>query len=596
MSQREEPTGERSEGPRYPTDYEEGTSHAHAVALIERSGVGPGVVVDLGCGNAPVAAPLSRLGFTYVGLDVDRATVARLVERGIEAHLLDLSVSKARLVKHLVDVIGDRPLAAVLALDVLEHLAQPEVAVQALADLARAHQGCSLVVSIPNVTHVDVGVRLLLGRWETTRVGLLDDTHLRYFSGPAFDQLFASAGWREVDAEDTLAGHSDQYFLEPLTALQPAAPVRALLWRWRHQAGPYSTTYQFVRRFELAAADEPEAIRADATPGPFGSVVVSVDAADELGALGALLADLAGQQWPATAGPDLEVIVLARPGVDPAKVLDQVPTTGRDLGPVLRVVEVEPVFSHRNAGIDAAGGRYLCFLDATDRVALDWLASLRRAAGDIDDVLHTDAVVRVDAAVVSPQRLADGLDEPFSALVEAAEPVRPDGFDLLNPGELGTTCLAAYAIPATVVRSMGLHFEERPQAATTSLFVARSVELAGLRAFSGVAVAVAPDAARPGGLDVEWIAEVLKDAPLLLASGGSARLAALHRTLAALRVEAARARVDWVAERNSLIAERDAAEARLQALLATPPLRVARLARRAYRELRARVNSARRPS
>jgi hypothetical protein len=109
---------------RYPSEYTDDSSHAHAVALLERSGATAGVVVSLGCGSAPAAQPLTDLGFDYVGLDVDKASVDGLVKRGFEPHKIDLGISGARLVTKLGQVLSHRPLAAVLALDVLAHLSR----------------------------------------------------------------------------------------------------------------------------------------------------------------------------------------------------------------------------------------------------------------------------------------------------------------------------------------------------------------------------------------------------------------------------------------------------------------------------------------
>ena len=65
------------------------------------------------------------------------------------------------------EVLADRPVAAVLALDVLEHLPTRSGVLLALRDRLVVRAGrpgaASVVVSIPNVTHVDVAAKLLLG-------------------------------------------------------------------------------------------------------------------------------------------------------------------------------------------------------------------------------------------------------------------------------------------------------------------------------------------------------------------------------------------------------------------------------------------------
>ena len=81
----------------YPREFEPNTSHANAVTLLDKSDAETGVVLDIGCGNAPAAEPLAERGFEYVGLDVDKASLDGLKARGFETHKVDLGVTSARL-------------------------------------------------------------------------------------------------------------------------------------------------------------------------------------------------------------------------------------------------------------------------------------------------------------------------------------------------------------------------------------------------------------------------------------------------------------------------------------------------------------------
>ena len=68
----------------------------------------------------------------------------------------------------------------VLLLDVLEHLTNPEGTLKKLA--ARLNAGGSIIVSVPNISHLSVSVPLLLRRrFSYTDAGILDRTHLRFF-------------------------------------------------------------------------------------------------------------------------------------------------------------------------------------------------------------------------------------------------------------------------------------------------------------------------------------------------------------------------------------------------------------------------------
>ena len=78
--------------------------------------------------------------------------------------------------------------------DVLEHMSDPWSALEIAGDVLN---NCGRVVaSIPNVRHYTVLVPLLIkGRWTYHDVGILDRTHLRFFTRSTVRELFETTGW-----------------------------------------------------------------------------------------------------------------------------------------------------------------------------------------------------------------------------------------------------------------------------------------------------------------------------------------------------------------------------------------------------------------
>jgi 2-polyprenyl-3-methyl-5-hydroxy-6-metoxy-1,4-benzoquinol methylase len=76
--------------------------------------------------------------------------------------------------------------------DVLEHLTDPWTVLR--RSVAYLKPGGAIVASIPNVNHVTILCGLLQGRWEYADAGLLDRTHLRFFTLHEIIDLFAQAG------------------------------------------------------------------------------------------------------------------------------------------------------------------------------------------------------------------------------------------------------------------------------------------------------------------------------------------------------------------------------------------------------------------
>lgn len=86
--------------------------------------------------------------------------------------------------------------------DVLEHLIAPGETLRRVGE--RIRTGGRVVASIPNVAHWTVRLALLLGRFEYTSTGILDDTHLRFFTRATTLSLFEHAGYREIRTDVTL--------------------------------------------------------------------------------------------------------------------------------------------------------------------------------------------------------------------------------------------------------------------------------------------------------------------------------------------------------------------------------------------------------
>ncbi len=76
--------------------------------------------------------------------------------------------------------------------DVLEHMADPEAQLMRLVN----NQGpqAKFIVSVPNVAHLWVRLNLLVGRFQYSDRGILDRTHLRFFTRRAFLAMIESAG------------------------------------------------------------------------------------------------------------------------------------------------------------------------------------------------------------------------------------------------------------------------------------------------------------------------------------------------------------------------------------------------------------------
>lgn len=169
------------------------TSHTQIVDLVGRDKR----VLDLGCWTGDLGRVLIGRGCRVSGLEIDPTAADKA--RGVldEVVVADLNTSPAS--EHFPEGAFD----VVILGDVLEHLWDP---VSALADARRLlTPGGRIVVSIPNVSHGSVRLALLQGRWDYTDTGLLDATHIRFFTRSSLLDLFVTAGLLVDDLRGTLA-------------------------------------------------------------------------------------------------------------------------------------------------------------------------------------------------------------------------------------------------------------------------------------------------------------------------------------------------------------------------------------------------------
>jgi hypothetical protein len=55
-------------------------------------------------------------------------------------------------------------------------------------------QGAVFILSVPNIAHAWVRLNLLIGRFRYAERGILDSTHLRFFTGESFRNCIVDAG------------------------------------------------------------------------------------------------------------------------------------------------------------------------------------------------------------------------------------------------------------------------------------------------------------------------------------------------------------------------------------------------------------------
>jgi len=153
-------------------------------------------VLEVGCGGGGTLAWLKESGRAQwtAGIELSPEAAAVAATRVDDVRCGDADALLAHFPEGSFDLI--------LCLDVLEHLLDPWATLARIQTLLRP--GGRVITSLPNVRHHSVVLPLLFrGRWEYREAGIMDRTHLRFFSRQGIAALMRGAGLREVRALPT---------------------------------------------------------------------------------------------------------------------------------------------------------------------------------------------------------------------------------------------------------------------------------------------------------------------------------------------------------------------------------------------------------
>ena len=151
-------------------------------------------VVEVGCMHGALAEAYRALNPTahYTGIDIDPEYARVAAARCDLALPGDIEQFEPAVFEALF------PSDCWVFGDCLEHLRDPWRIVRAIRE--RIASGGSLLVCIPNAQHWSVQMRLATGAFRYEDSGLLDRTHLRWFTRITLFEMFQQAGWRIENA------------------------------------------------------------------------------------------------------------------------------------------------------------------------------------------------------------------------------------------------------------------------------------------------------------------------------------------------------------------------------------------------------------
>jgi 2-polyprenyl-3-methyl-5-hydroxy-6-metoxy-1,4-benzoquinol methylase len=191
------------------------SSHYWILKLLE-SEKQPLKILDIGTASGYLGKTLKERGHNVTGIEMDPDIAEKARGFYDVFHIADLETFE-------FPYRGE--FDYILFADVLEHLRDP-VAVLRRCIPASKESG-KIVISVPNVANIIVRISLLLGRFDYMDRGILDRTHLRYFTLRSLKQMMKDVFCRVLDVTPTPL---PVQIVFPITESKLFAPVHEILY------------------------------------------------------------------------------------------------------------------------------------------------------------------------------------------------------------------------------------------------------------------------------------------------------------------------------------------------------------------------------
>lgn len=180
-------------------------SHMKIIGLVGENKM----VLDVGCATGYIGKRLKKKGCALVGIEIDKECAK--IAKGVYSDIIIADIEKLDVIsypEHFFDVI--------VFADILEHLKNPDATLIKFKKYLK-NDG-AIIVSLPNIARIEIRLKLLLGKFDYEEIGILDRTHLRFFTLKTAKHLLEKNGYKIISVD--YSGLASKYFfLKPLPTL-----------------------------------------------------------------------------------------------------------------------------------------------------------------------------------------------------------------------------------------------------------------------------------------------------------------------------------------------------------------------------------------
>jgi SAM-dependent methyltransferase len=158
------------------------SSHSLLLNEFERQGNNKWVL-DVGCGTGYLGAVLQQRGYLIIGIDMYP------LDKGFYKHYVKIIQSD---IEKWTDLDNGETFDYILMADILEHVNDPEAILSKLMSLLKP--AGVIIICVPNIAHLYIRMKLLFGCWDYQDYGIMDRTHLRFFTKKSLQNIVINVG------------------------------------------------------------------------------------------------------------------------------------------------------------------------------------------------------------------------------------------------------------------------------------------------------------------------------------------------------------------------------------------------------------------
>jgi len=162
----------------------EETKGLNNVYLLAKEVTENSIVLDIGCAQGNFGKILKEKNCTVYGIDLDEKAIEYAKNSGYydEVFIMDVTNKDSDEYRDFINRVNQ--VDAIVISDVFEHVVDPTKLLLESSKLLK--EDGIILISVPNVAHMDILLNLMNDKFNYQDMGILDNTHLKFFTKTSF--------------------------------------------------------------------------------------------------------------------------------------------------------------------------------------------------------------------------------------------------------------------------------------------------------------------------------------------------------------------------------------------------------------------------